>query len=253
MTEQQIRDLFTLWQSRLGLAEWRITVMFEAIEPGTITMQKCRQTAPRLSVKDSAMSAICMQHRTPSQLRLRRLSLDMRQIDVAIAAGISRQYLVQLEAGRSIPSWPTAAALSRALSCRPEEIFPTDQQGGRVSAKIMGRVWDLDLARPQQTVLLALADHADHEGGNVFPSVALVAWKTGYSYRQVQRILRTLEDDELIVCVVDPGDHRPAEFVIELDGAPLKVPLDKGTDKRRQLRERKAAIRRAVTKGGATP
>ena len=27
-------------------------------------------------------------------------------------------------------------------------------------------------------ILLAMADHADHEGGHVFPSQALISWKT---------------------------------------------------------------------------
>lgn len=39
MTEQQIRHLFTFWQQRLGLAEWRIRIDFEAIDPDTYTMQ----------------------------------------------------------------------------------------------------------------------------------------------------------------------------------------------------------------------
>jgi hypothetical protein len=44
VTELDIRDLFTIWQGRLGLAEWRIRIDFEAIDPETVTMQvhKCR-------------------------------------------------------------------------------------------------------------------------------------------------------------------------------------------------------------------
>ena len=38
-TKREIRDLFTLWQGRLGLAEWDIRVTFERIKPDTITMQ----------------------------------------------------------------------------------------------------------------------------------------------------------------------------------------------------------------------
>lgn len=38
MTEKQIRDLFTLWQKRLGLYRWHIRVDFEAIDPETVTM-----------------------------------------------------------------------------------------------------------------------------------------------------------------------------------------------------------------------
>jgi len=68
-----------------------------------------------------------------------------------------------------------------------------------MSGKIMGAVWELALSRPKQVVLLAMADHADHEGRNVRPSVPLVAWKTGYSERQVQRIIGQLISDGLLV------------------------------------------------------
>jgi 5-methylcytosine-specific restriction endonuclease McrA len=68
-----------------------------------------------------------------------------------------------------------------------------------MSAKTVGKVWELALTPAKQTVLLALADHADHEGNNAFPSVDLIAWKTGYSERQVRRIMKELEADSLLV------------------------------------------------------
>ena len=68
-----------------------------------------------------------------------------------------------------------------------------------MSAKLMGQVWDLDLPHHEQSVLLALADHADHMGRNAHPGVELLAWKTGYSERQVQRILHALEAHRIIV------------------------------------------------------
>ena len=67
----------------------------------------------------------------------------------------------------------------------------------------MGGVWELDLDHRQKFVLLALADHADHNGGSVRPSVALIAWKTGYSKRQVQRIIRDLEEAGILVRTSD--------------------------------------------------
>lgn len=62
-----------------------------------------------------------------------------------------------------------------------------------MSGKATGRVWDLELEPLLKFVLLAYADHADHDGANMWPSVALIARKTGYSTRQVQRITRRLE------------------------------------------------------------
>ena len=70
-----------------------------------------------------------------------------------------------------------------------------------MSGKVSGMIWDLDLPHSQAWVLLAMADHADHEGNNVFPSVDLIAWKTNYSERQVQRIVKQLRDGKILIPV----------------------------------------------------
>jgi hypothetical protein len=65
-----------------------------------------------------------------------------------------------------------------------------------MSVKIMAQVWDLDnekIAREEKYILLAYADHADHEGNNMFPSIATICKKTGYKERAVQIITRSLE------------------------------------------------------------
>jgi hypothetical protein len=68
----------------------------------------------------------------------------------------------------------------------------------------MGIVWELDLAKPLKFLLLALADHADHNGENAYPGIRLLAWKTGDSERTVHRGLRALTDLGLIE-VVEAG------------------------------------------------
>lgn len=62
----------------------------------------------------------------------------------------------------------------------------------------MGLAWGLDLDSSLKFTLLALADHADHAGGNARPSVGLIAWKTGADRRTIQRHLRQLESLNLI-------------------------------------------------------
>ena len=74
-----------------------------------------------------------------------------------------------------------------------------------MSAKISGAVWDLDLPHHEVFVLLAMADHADHEGNNVFPSNALIAWKTGYSERHVIRVIDALVRRGVLVERARPG------------------------------------------------
>jgi DnaD/phage-associated family protein len=66
-----------------------------------------------------------------------------------------------------------------------------------MSGLIMGLVWELpiagDFGRAEKYVLLAYSDHSDQNGKNVYPSVDLVALKTGYQERAVQLTTRTLE------------------------------------------------------------
>jgi len=63
----------------------------------------------------------------------------------------------------------------------------------------MGLVWDLDLPSNEKFILLAYADHADHEGRNIYPAVATIARKTGYSERSVQSLTRSLQERGLLV------------------------------------------------------
>lgn len=63
----------------------------------------------------------------------------------------------------------------------------------------MGLVWDLTLPQNEKFVLLAYADHADHAGRNVFPSIGLIARKTGYSERQVIRVTKKLVQDGWLI------------------------------------------------------
>ncbi len=65
----------------------------------------------------------------------------------------------------------------------------------------MSDVWELDIPRPEKFVLIAMADHADHDGNNVYPSAPRIAWKTGYDERQVRRIIDGLEALNILVPV----------------------------------------------------
>jgi hypothetical protein len=86
----------------------------------------------------------------------------------------------------------------------------------------MARVWELDVGHAQQSVLLAMADHADDEGAEVFPSTGLIGWKTGYSKRQVQRIIDGMEVAGLLVRVAEAHGWRATEYRICFDAAAVK-------------------------------
>ena len=77
-----------------------------------------------------------------------------------------------------------------------------------MSSKASGLVWDLECPkeysevsfRPSHKfVLLAYADHANHEGGNIWPAVKTISRKTGLDERTVQRLTNDLESIGLLV------------------------------------------------------
>jgi hypothetical protein len=58
----------------------------------------------------------------------------------------------------------------------------------------MADVIKLRLGHPEKTVLLALANYCDAEGGSCFPSVARLAFDCGISEQTVRRALKSLRD-----------------------------------------------------------
>jgi hypothetical protein len=95
-----------------------------------------------------------------------------------------------------------------------------------MSMKLMVRVLEeVALSRPQTTVLLAMAENANDDGSRCFPSVDLIAWRAGFSRRQVQRIITQLRELEVIEEVAKANRHRPVEYVIHVDRAPSKPPF----------------------------
>src|SRR5688572_20995842 len=77
-----------------------------------------------------------------------------------------------------------------------------------MSVKAMGLVWDmdcpakingLDFKPGHKYTLIAYADHADHNGKNIYPSVKTIARKMGYDERSVQRLTHELESMGVLV------------------------------------------------------
>jgi hypothetical protein len=79
-----------------------------------------------------------------------------------------------------------------------------------MSAKVMGLALEADLPRPEKFILLALADHSKEDGSDVYPSVARIEWKTGYSERQVRSIIDRLESRGILQ-IVHHGGSGPAD------------------------------------------
>lgn len=68
-----------------------------------------------------------------------------------------------------------------------------------MSVKVMGAVWELkDLTANERLVLLALADHANHDGSDAHPGNDLIEQKTGLSRRTIQYALGAFQRRGLI-------------------------------------------------------
>ncbi|EKP94360.1 substrate-binding domain-containing protein [Thermaerobacter subterraneus] len=62
-----------------------------------------------------------------SRLREARRRLGLSQRELAVRAGVSRQAIGAIEAGRMTPSLAVAMRLARALGCRVEDLFRLDE------------------------------------------------------------------------------------------------------------------------------
>jgi hypothetical protein len=101
----------------------------------------------------------------------------------------------------------------------------------------MSIVWESKLLRPEKMVLLAYADHADDTGGSVYPGHGRVAWKTGYSVRQVKRITKTMIDLGYM-SEIGFSELGTMEYQIQLDDLPALPPYVGGKKKGRPGLER---------------
>jgi hypothetical protein len=96
-----------------------------------------------------------------------------------------------------------------------------------MSVLLMARVWQLDLPHNLSWVLMALADHADDQGRNCYPSIGYLSWKCKASERTIQRVLRELEDRRLIQVTWNPDGMSSNDFRLTLDNGTLKPPYER--------------------------
>lgn len=107
-----------------------------------------------------------------------------------------------------------------------------------MSAKLMGQVYSIELGHAEQDVLLAMADHAQDDGSNVFPSVDRIAWKTGYDRRSVQRAMKALREGCVLVETAAATRTLPTEYRIDLGAGTLKPLFEPGTRHKAELARR---------------
>ena len=98
-----------------------------------------------------------------------------------------------------------------------------------MSVKAMAWVWDQEMPRDEKFVLLAYADHADHEGYNVFPAVDSVAKKTGYTKRSIQLITKKLIESGWLI-PDGKSEYQTNKYSIPIYGGEKISPPTNGDD-----------------------
>ena len=93
-----------------------------------------------------------------------------------------------------------------------------------MSIRVQSEVWQLDVENHLAFLIMAMADHADDDGGNVYPSVAYLAWKTGQSHRSTQRGLKILRDQGIAI-QVDNQQRITKQYRLDFTNVPRKPPF----------------------------
>lgn len=93
-----------------------------------------------------------------------------------------------------------------------------------MSIRLMSEVWRANLPTTEKMVLLVIADHANDEGTQSYPSQATIAEKASISIRTVQRAVNTLVDEGYIRMFKHSGgsatcreDRRPHLYQININ------------------------------------
>lgn len=101
-----------------------------------------------------------------------------------------------------------------------------------MTSTLYRQVWSLVLSHQKREILFAVIDHADSEGNCAAPGVPYLKWKTDYSERQIQRLLRELENDGLLI-ITDKPFRKPTVYSIDLSrGVTKDAFIPRGSVKR---------------------
>ena len=80
----------------------------------------------------------------------------------------------------------------------------------------MGLVFEAVMPPTEKILLLALADHASHDGGGVYISQTLMMLKTSMGIRSIQRHLAGFIRDGILILEEPPRQHHSAHYRINL-------------------------------------
>lgn len=96
-----------------------------------------------------------------------------------------------------------------------------------MSYKVAERLWGVKLPQNEMLVLQVMAGYANEEGRDVFPSVGRLAWATGYSKRQVERIIGKLLQKGILILEAEAwGEYGTNKYRINWAACDFKKPYE---------------------------
>lgn len=96
-------------------------------------------------------------------------------------------------------------------------------RGAEVGIRLLSQVWEKEIRGPARDVLMVYCDYANDDGRVAWPTLESVAWKAGYSIRQVQRIVKQLRADDVLRQVkTHDGRQEGVRYYVNLSAIPNK-------------------------------
>ncbi len=83
-----------------------------------------------------------------------------------------------------------------------------------MSGILAGKVWVSALDARLKPLAAALAEIASDDGGDIYPSIAYMAWLTGRSERAVQENLALLREAGVLVIIEEAHHHKTTEYLL---------------------------------------
>lgn len=96
-----------------------------------------------------------------------------------------------------------------------------------MSIEYLAYAWKIKFSTELRIVYMAMADHADQEGKNIFPAIAQLAWKTDMNVRTLQRNIRKLEATGLLVRDRKGNGRTTNMWHIDISKAEMKEPFQR--------------------------
>lgn len=113
-----------------------------------------------------------------------------------------------------------------------------------MSTKVMAMCWPIQTTATAKSVLISLADNANDEG-YCYPSIPLIAERTCLNRRTVERAIKHLEEENLLVA--DRSNGRHTTYVVTPMGSDTESPVTESRHRHSDQNQRLSAAHQRLS------